>query len=116
MADYKETSLTAKRWKRANRVQIENPIGEGKRITFHEEMVTLLSDDTYNNQPAGNTSEVFADPAAAFPLRDPSTGLLIEGRFATYGDVYVLLHSLYMHLAEKRDDEEAARVAELPPE
>ncbi len=119
MPDYKAAALTANKWRRASAVVIENPVGDGKRIVFREEDFTQLSDGRVMNEPAGQIAAVYEDPAATFPLRDPASGEL-TGQTATHGEVYVLLHSLYLSLAENRDAEAAkpkqAQPAEIAPE
>jgi hypothetical protein len=45
--------------------------------------------------------------SVVFDLRDPTTNEIIPGQTATYQDLYVLLFSIYWHLALQRDEEVA---------
>lgn len=99
-ANYRETTVTGISWQRANRVTIDNPLGGIPLIHFVEEEVVALADG-HITRPLGAVMERMTDPDAAFPLLIPDTGQVVGE--ATYGQVYALLHSLYLHLATQRD-------------
>lgn len=102
--DYKESAVSGTSWQRAVRVVVENPYNGAPSINFVEEKAINLGDKVIT-QPIANLSCPF-DPQATFPGLDPSTGLPV-GRDITHAEVYVLLFSLYMDLAKKRDDGQA---------
>jgi len=113
MANYKEEQLTADKWVRSNRVTITNPYQGVPKITFGEEEITLLSDGRAVNLPLQGLVQGFTDPTTVFPVLNPVTGE-DTGTTATYGDLYVMLHSLYISLAKIRDAEQA--VVDTPTE
>lgn len=102
MAEYKETPITGTKRMRSYRVVANNPASGARSIQFDEEYLTTLDDGRFINEPAGSLRRPFDDPAGKFDLVHPETGTKIGS--ASYLDVYVLLHSLYMHLATERDN------------
>lgn len=102
MPDYKQTTINGTSWKRAWRVECENPLQGQRKITFHEEQV-LNAGEQQIRTPTGNMSVRFDTENAltTFPLLDPDTGAQLGT--ATYAQVYRILHSLYMHSAAERD-------------
>ena len=113
MANYRETELTGSKWVRSNRVTCINPYNGTPFISFGEEEITLLSDGRTTNAPLGEIHQDFTDPSVEFPLLNPATGESIGT--ATYGQVYVILHSLYMALAATRDAHFRHRPAACSP-
>lgn len=102
MAEYKETPITGRRRMRSYRVVANNPANGARSIQFDEEYLTELNDGRFINEPAGSLRRPFDNPTGKFNLVHPETGVTLGE--ATYLDVYVLLHSLYMHLAVERDN------------
>jgi len=102
MTNYKQASVTGESWVRAVRVVLENPLGGGAAATFIEESVVSTPAGTVM-QAAGNVVEPFTaeNAAESFDLLNPETGEVAGS--ATYQDVYAMLHSLYYHVAAKRD-------------
>jgi len=100
MANYKETAVAGSSYTRSCRVIINNQYQSTPYIIYEEERVTILADQVIT-QPSGSVEDRFTDPATTFPLVDPTTGASLGD--ATYGQVYVLLHSLYLYLATQRD-------------
>lgn len=102
MPNYKESVVVGDSWVRARRVVVENPIDETPAISFIEEQIINLPEQAIT-QSAGNVSEPFTPDNAQeqFSLLNPETGEVVGT--ATYQDVYVALHSLYYHVAAKRD-------------
>lgn len=102
MADYKQTSIAGDSWVRSNRVVVENGRGGTPAITFAEERIINTASGEFA-QNIGSVSEPFTNDNAieSFNLLNPETGAVIGS--ATYQEVYVMLHSLYMHIATKRD-------------
>ena len=103
MPDYKESQVAGTRWQRCNRITINNPYGAMPTIRFDEEERIAVGEQTIGN-PVGGILKDFDDPERTFPLCNPMTGES-TGATATYGEVYVLLWSLYMALATERDAE-----------
>ena len=101
MSNYKEQALTGSEWQRSYRVTIVNQYGGIPAIVFDEEKIAALNNGTRVNTPAGQLREEMADPTTAFVLMHPLTGDTIGT--ARYGDLHVMLYSLYLHLAAARD-------------
>lgn len=112
MANYKETNVTGTQWKRAYRVQIDNVIDQIPRLTFDEQTITILDSETIT-KPVGHVTAMF-DPTYVINLKNPQTGEAIPGATATETDLYVILYSLYIQLAEERDA--AIQAALNPPQ
>lgn len=102
MSNYKQSTVTGDSWVRAVRVVVENPSEGTPAISSIEERILNLPGQKIT-QSAGNVSEPFTPENAMeqFNLLNPETGAVIGT--AKYQDVYVLLHSLYLHVAAKRD-------------
>jgi hypothetical protein len=120
MPNYKEQTATATAWQRANEVRISNPANGVPNIVFYEEEAINLPSGIITRN-VGNLTESFADPTKTFNLLHPVTGDVIGT--AAYQDIYVMLFSLYMALADRRDNpppppppaEEPPPVEEPPP-
>lgn len=105
MPKYNQTTVLGESWKRAFQIVIENFYGKNPRIRFSEEEIFV----GVNGRLAGSYNgegieESFTTENALtqFQLRDPETEEYID-QYATYRDLYVLIHSLYFHLAKERD-------------
>ena len=99
--NYKQTTVSGESWVRANRVVIENPLNSIPSISFVEEKAINIGDETIKKL-VSNVGAEMTDPAKTFQLVNPATGLP-TGTTATYGDIYVMIHSLYMDLVNQRD-------------
>lgn len=100
MANYKENTLTATTWQRAKAVTIGNPYNSVPWITFDEEQVINIGADlTFKD--AGSVGVSLTNPTDTFDLISPVDGSKLGT--ASYQDVYVMLSSLYLNLAAKRD-------------
>ena len=105
MPKYNETSVVGESWKRAFQILIENRYGQIPKVRFSEEEIFVAADGrlagTYYGE--GIEERFTAENALTqFQLRNPETEEYID-QYATYRDLYVLLHSLYFHLARIRD-------------
>ena len=109
---YREAAVKGTSSVRARVLHFHNPLEGYPSVSFEEERVTDLGGQNIITDCAGATgsgelpviSEPMRDPEEVFALRDPVTGDLDpSGATASYGQVYVLLYSLYWHLAEARD-------------
>jgi hypothetical protein len=113
MPNYQESAVAGTSWTRACRVICENPLsGQGLSAGFVEERVVSMGADQQMTQPMGVLTEPFsaANMGEVFNLLDPATGAVIGT--STYGAVFMQLHSLYYHVAAKRDAAPAAVVPE----
>lgn len=104
---YMSESVTGEKRRRSYKVEARNPAVGDKTIVFHEEDLTELSSGLRINTPVGSIYKEFVDPTVEFSIVDPSTDQA-TGHVATYGQVYVLLHSLYLACATERDAELAS--------
>jgi len=100
MPDYKETAVTGKKWQRCNVVHIDNPYNAQPTVTFAEEEVASVGNETFI-KPADQIHFAF-DPSVVIQLRDPGTGEL-TGQTMTGADIYAALYSLYIQSALERD-------------
>ena len=101
--NYKETTVTGASWVRANSVTVHNPLGGTGTIRFNEERVIVIDGGRKIFEPVGSVQERLTEDkrSKVFALKHPET-LEVVGQ-ATYEQVYLLLHSLYLHLAAERD-------------
>lgn len=103
--NYRETVGQITQYRRAAGVSIRNDLGESAGITFHEEDVVLFDGKVTSVQSvAPMTRQVYGefDPNGLFPLVHPATGESLGT--GTHEQLYVLLHSLYLYLAQQRDE------------
>ena len=108
MPDYKETTVAGTAYTRAHQVVIANPSVGTKAISFYEEQVINLVDEQIIRQQGGVQEPFTADNAnEEFPLLNPVDGTPL-GMTMEYKNLYVALHSLYFHVAAKRDAAVAA--------
>lgn len=101
MPNYKEEVITGSVWQRANLVQIHNTLNAVPSIVFYEEEVVSVPSGPVTRN-VGQITESFSDPTIEFNLVHPETGIVLGT--ASYQQIYLLLHSLYMHLAHIRDN------------
>lgn len=101
MGDYKSTEVAGSSYKRGKKVVFYNSLDSTPAIQIEEEMIYNLNDQRIS-QDAGLLSKEVSDFTQSFELRNPLDGELTGGT-ALYSDVYVLLYSLYWHLALERD-------------
>lgn len=101
MANYRESSVAGTQYRRAGEVVISNGL-EKKSIQFIEQDVVVL-DGTVVVKHGDTIDELFTleNAATPFDLLNPETGEVLGSM--TYQDLYVGLHSLYLHLATTRD-------------
>lgn len=108
MANYQQTTLSGTAYTRASQVVIANPLNGVKAVSFMEEQVVNLGDEQLI-RPQGGIQEPFTaeNIGTEFPLLNPLDSTPV-GLSMTYEQVYVALHSLYFHVAKKRDEAKAA--------
>ena len=108
MPDYKETTVAGTAYTRAHQVVVANPSVGTKAISFYEEQVINLENEQIIRQQGGVQEPFTADNAnEEFALVNPIDGTPL-GMTMEYKDVHVALHSLYYHVAAKRDASVAA--------
>lgn len=113
MANYKETAVTGSKWLRSWQVVIENKFNKIPSVTFFEEQIVDVGDGApTSTMMPGQLTEKFTDPSKTFNLVHPVTGATIGT--ASYQDLYVMLSSLYLGLAQARDYVPPP-VVEVPP-
>ena len=92
--------INGKKWKRANAISIQNHLNVVPSISFNQEIIASFDDGTSASiESAGMLTEHFINTAEAFNLLNPLDGTIIGT--STYQDVYVMLASLYAHIAAK---------------
>ena len=111
MPDYKQSTETGTKWRRAFHVDIRNPLEGAKGVTFHaEDCVTLESGQTLHDLQGITYTEPFRPENALteFPLGPhPITGE--DMGTATYMQVYIILSALFTHIASTQDAAQAER-------
>lgn len=103
--EYRESTVAGTSYQRGRSMYFEYPRNETPSLLVREETVTILGEDRVIVEPDGEIlkSIPVAQLGTEFQLRNPATNDAIEGQTATYQDVFILLFSLYWHLAEERD-------------
>ena len=108
MSNYKETQQSGSVYTRASIINIANGL-EKKSIQFNEEEIFISENGNILSRPLlGSLSEQLTEDnmATAFPIINPETGEE-TGSEGSYAAFQVLLYSLYLFLAERRDTLEA---------
>ena len=102
MANYKETTGAGVSWRRAKQVIINNPLEAttSKQIMFIEEDVVSLENNIFKKD-AGFVSTNY-DKDYLISLRNPETGEK-TGTTISQSIIYQALYSLYLDIAEARD-------------
>lgn len=98
--NYKSTAVATESWCRANKVTVENELGQIPVISFSEEEVLVVNGKKLVLGGA-LLQENMGDPSVTFDLLNPETDEVIGS--VSYMDVYVTLYSLYKKLALARD-------------
>ena len=101
MANYKEENISGTKWTRCNKLVINNPYLGDKIINFFEEEITEIN-GSYINNKADGINLIFNDPSKIINIINSTTGVS-TGNTITFGEIYEILHSLYIQLATERD-------------
>jgi len=103
MSNYKETTTSGTSYTRSNTVILTNE-PEFKHIEFQEERIITLANGEVIRQRGGAVDAEFTadNVSTSFAVVNPFT-LEDTGATAAYSDVYGLMTSLYLHLAQERD-------------
>ena len=103
MQNYKETAVSGTSYVRAREVTVTNTLGGYKGIMYCEEQVSVFGEKIMREGSGAIHQELTPENATTeFQLLNPETNEQI-GSTATFQDVYVLLFSLYYHMAALRD-------------
>ena len=116
MPDYKAAQVAGSKWQRCHRLTIENTFETTPRVIFEEEVIVNMGAGELVSKPVNSIVEEFAPDkyTTQFDVLNPITGEAIGT--AQYQDVYGLLHSLYIHLAQDRDAAEQLAAEQLAAE
>jgi hypothetical protein len=101
MPDYKASDVAGQSWVRCNMISIFNPSGGTPSYSFQEEKVIEIGGEKII-QAVGSLYGAFS-PANAIPVIDTTT-LLPTGETFTELELYTMLFSKYMALANVRDN------------
>jgi len=101
MADYQESQVAGKKWRRCSRIEISNPPAPGTPMATFTESDVVLIDGKYNTL---GTDSIMAgyDPTAVIELVDPET-LEPLGKSVSEQEIYLMLFSKYIAVAKARD-------------
>ncbi len=101
MPNYRETSASVTKWRRANQVIISNPLDDlaSSQVIFIEEDVVQDGLDKTKIQ-AGTIASNF-NPTGSFDLLDPTDDSVVGT--VTHLELYAILYSLYIATATARD-------------
>jgi hypothetical protein len=102
MAEYKEQTVTGKRWQRTRHIGIDLPPGETPVMRIQEE-IAFEAGDIVVSKPINENLLVSFDGNKEFPLRNPLDDSLI-GSTSTHADLQVLLYSAVRHAQLLRDE------------
>ena len=103
MPNYKEQTVSGEyyEYQRSHKVIIMNELNTIPEITFMEQVLATLPTGERINLRQTKCLDSLANPDEEFNLIHPFDDAIIG--IAKYQDVYVLLYSLYRHVADKRD-------------
>lgn len=88
-------------YKRSNMMVVNNELGEIPLVTFHEQYATVEG-EAVDGRTGSCSMGMPLDPTETFPLVHPVTGESLGD--AEFGTLQVMLHSLYLHVADARDN------------
>ena len=104
MSNYNQSNITnGSVYTRSYHISLEDPLSGIPSVSFNEENVIEAGTATYTS-PTGNPpiSVQMTDPSVVFNLINPQDGTTVLGQ-CTYEQVYVMIYSLYLSLAQMRD-------------
>ena len=110
MADYKETQIAGKQWKRCFEVKVENPLAPAvpKAIFYEQDVIEIAGK---NVTIRADQVEMSFDINGTITIVNPDT-LGPTGDTVPESMLYVLLFSKYIEAAKARDAEQAIKAAE----
>lgn len=103
MPNYNENTLVGEiiTYQRSNKVIIENNLDQIPIITFMEQIISILPDNTKVIIGRTKCEDSLLNPYEELNLLNPVTDEIIGT--AKYVDAQILLYSVYRHIANKRD-------------
>ncbi len=106
MADYKETTIAGKTWRRCHRVLCDNPLGGQPAINYAMQDVAQLGEGQHITRDAGLLIATLepGTQGQTYPLLDPATGAQVGEM--TEGQLFAALHSHFLFTARARDAQE----------
>lgn len=99
MGNYKQEKVTG--WQRSKQVTIKNEYKAVPTIEFAEEFIVEVDGQLINKKDVGVVGTSLKDPSKTFDMLNPENDQVIGT--GNYGQAYVILYSIYRHLADKRD-------------
>lgn len=105
MQKYSQSQVSGESWIRSPQVTIYNNYNENPTIFFDEEKIVVLNDGEFiSSRILSKLGKQFKSSNAntSFELISPETEEY-TGKFATFNDLHVLVHSIYFYLAKERD-------------
>jgi len=107
MPRYKVGDITGETWRRAYQIICNNPYNGVPSIHYKEESMISLNDNRVISDKVVDKGidQIFTPDMGSqqFQLVNPVDDSLIPEQFADYQTLFILLYSLYFHLAKKRD-------------
>lgn len=116
MSKYKKQDVTGKKYQKYGMAVIENREGKVPAITFEEETVISIGDEVVA-QPVKTILRLqLSDEASIlqFDLLDSETGEKLG--VSTGKDAQDIIYSLYMHMAQARDEERKQPIIQFEEE
>jgi hypothetical protein len=103
MSNYKEQVIQGEysEYQRSSKVIITNELGQLPIVDFMEEVVATLPSGVKIVTKRTKCDDTFSNPVEEFNLLNPTDDTILGT--AKYQDIYVILYSLYRHVANKRD-------------
>jgi hypothetical protein len=103
MTDYKASDIAGYKWRRCKQIVIKNYINTLPVGIFLEEDCVSFGNGEVVTKEISELQEAFSPSNINEEFKVLDMDGNDTGTKMTYGQVYVVLKSLYMHLAEKRD-------------
>lgn len=103
--NYQHSTVAGESWVRAKRIVIENELGKSPKIKFVEEKVVNTDNGDKFSKDKGvldvnATDELMTEMVE---IKDPVTGEP-TGESVSFGHIYTLLKSTYLHFSHLRDN------------
>jgi hypothetical protein len=108
MANYNETTVAGSTWTRCSSVYISNVYESVPSITFGEQQLIVLENQTPLVVNTNNSCSALFDPNGIITVLDPATGSP-TGQTVTQQQLYDILYSLYIATAAERDAQIASQ-------
>lgn len=103
MAEYKERQITATAHQRVRAVTILLKRQAAPRVVFQEEEVQVFADQRVIERDVSYCEADLNPAGGTIALRNPNTGALTGGTI-THAQLYAAIYSLYLEVAQARDD------------